>query len=80
MWFNCDRRASFLDQLNRLAIDGRIGAMQAINLLTGIEFEFGRLREGKAGRADLAYRLGQEIAAETGLAVLAGVAKTAALG
>ena len=54
--------------------------MQAINLLTGIEFEFGRLREGKAGRADLAYRLGQEIAAETGLAVLAGVAKTAALG
>jgi hypothetical protein len=98
VWFNRDRRAGFQEQLNRLAADGRIGAMlsliedrpardrdreeamRAVDQLAGIDAELGRLRGNKAGRADLAYRLGQEIAAGLGLAALAGVLTTAAFG
>jgi hypothetical protein len=55
-------------------------ALRAVELLTEIDTELNRLHGGKADRADLAFRLGQEIAAGLGLAALAGVLTTAALG
>ena len=55
-------------------------AQNALNSVAGIDAALRQLRHGSAGRADLAYRLGQEIAAGIGLAALAAVLTTAALG
>lgn len=55
-------------------------AQNAVDQVARIDATLRQLRLGSAGRADLALRLGQEIAAGLGLAALAAVLTTAALG
>ena len=70
---------ALIDDPGALARDAQ-GAAQAAQVLARADAELHRLANGAAERAELARRLGQEIAAGSGLAALVAVLGFAALG
>ena len=70
---------ALIDDPGALARDAQ-GAAQAAQMLARADAELHRLANGAAERAELARRLGQEIAAGSGLAALVAVLGFAALG